>query len=348
MLGSIYGCSVGVGCMANTECIRKKTQFLEYGHAPVSAYAVAMGLPCVVIVCMVIGCCTAVRARQAEHNEVELTMPMEPAARNSDDEVRRSFLARVTPRCVGCRHNRRRLPTKRACLCCSSLLVLAVLLSCVLVLHWPRQPIIDYCNKEMYWSVIANDIALAAIKSHISADFEQLLSAYNPNRVDLTIESVAADLEYPPESGQKIGSMTISNWTIPAGSVADALATISLTVSKWDAFNLAKVYREGALKIGVIADVDFKLRAYGFRVIKASFSMGDMVIDTAAPSDTTYCTCEKKNDTAVIDTRNSSTDVTNTSFENGKSRFSALSNIHPVSSLKSYFGRRRQNTSVVV
>ena len=54
VLGSPYGCAVGVSCMANTGCIRKHPKFIEVQSAPGFVYIISMGV--FVLVCGLAGC----------------------------------------------------------------------------------------------------------------------------------------------------------------------------------------------------------------------------------------------------------------------------------------------------
>ena len=114
------------------------------------------------------------------------------------------------------------------------------------VSHFPRPPVIDYCNQETDWkSLIVNLESLISTDNKVYGSFEFLLSVYNPNRVDAYVESISGKLFYPPESGNQIGTIDISNWDIPAGSVSDGLAVIALSIERFSALNLARLYWQG-------------------------------------------------------------------------------------------------------
>merc|ERR1711933_223346 len=129
------------------------------------------------------------------------------------------------------------------------------------------------------------------VTEHVYADFEFLVSVYNPNRVEVKVEKVAGTLFYPPEGGTQIGTVTITNFTVAAGAVSDTLATVSLSLERWVALDLAQLYARGKLKVGAKARVDFSVLAYGLKLIHSSMVQEGIEVDTAAPLDMHYCNC---------------------------------------------------------
>lgn len=89
---------------------------------------------------------------------------------------------------------------------------------------------------------------LISADNKVYGSFEFLLSVYNPNRVDIDIESIQGRLFYPPGSDNQIGTIEISDWSIPAGSISDGLAVIALSIERFSALNLARLYYEGILR----------------------------------------------------------------------------------------------------
>eukprot|EP00928_Gymnodinium_smaydae_P055547 TRINITY_DN39060_c0_g1_i1.p1 TRINITY_DN39060_c0_g1~~TRINITY_DN39060_c0_g1_i1.p1 ORF type:complete len:426 (+),score=51.59 TRINITY_DN39060_c0_g1_i1:55-1278(+) len=294
-IGSVYGCAIGVSCMANTECVRKAPEYLGHTRAPLEAGVLGVFLFALALVCL-LGCHCKLRLvslRETSGAAVELSSSAQGACEGESTDRRgetgRLRLAARALRCPRFSSSFER-PTGRRCLISCIVLVVSLAFCCLLVSHWPREPVVSYCNKELQWSGLIESLATSVVEGNVTVRLEQLLSVYNPNRVDVTLESIRVKLTYPPESSDEVGSISLDGYAIPAGHVSDALATISFDVNKWTAMELAKSYYEGSLKIGAFAGVVYRLNAYGVRVIASSFSES-MVIDTAAPSDTLYCHC---------------------------------------------------------
>lgn len=175
--------------------------------------------------------------------------------------------------------------------CCYVVLApLSLLLGLLFVMYFPRQPVVDYCSKELDWAGLINNIE-TLVTEHVYADFEFLVSVYNPNRVSVKLDKVAAQLLYPPTSTSQIGTVTITNATLEAGSVSDTLATVSLSLERWAALDLAQKYARGKLKVGLHARVDFSIKAYGVKLIRSSLVQEGIEVDTAVPLDMQYCNC---------------------------------------------------------
>ena len=73
--------------------------------------------------------------------------------------------------------------------------------------------------------------------------------------MDVHLESVEGKIFYPAKAGHQIGTVSINNMKIPAGSVGDGLAVISLSIERWAALNIARLYYEGMLQVGAAVEV---------------------------------------------------------------------------------------------
>ncbi|CAD7962597.1 unnamed protein product [Amoebophrya sp. A25] len=309
--GSPYGCAVGVSCMANTECKRKQPVFIGFAPAPDYVYIATFGLLAVFLSmagCVQCICYRVYKSVQIARAEIEQSYEGTQLRSGVDEDARAvtvadeqdgrgpqritaldpastrpALWARIIDRLVsGCFRN--------TCCLCLILLPFLILGSIVFVVHYPREPVIDYCSKELEWSKLINNIE-TLVTEQVYADFEFLLSVYNPNRVDAHIDEVKARLYYPPGSTNLIGTVGLKNYTAAGGSVSDGLAVVSLAVERWSALDLAKQYALGQLKIEVRGEVSFALNAYGWKVVHTTVDLPLQVIDTAAPIDMTYCNC---------------------------------------------------------
>ncbi|CAD7958718.1 unnamed protein product [Amoebophrya sp. A120] len=303
VLGSMYGCTVGVSCMANTECKRKQPEYVGFGSAPDFVYFLTFGillLFALMALCTQCICYRVYKSVQQAREEIEQSYELQNHASTEEEESlnyaeaarraaerRPALWARIVDRFVsGC--------FKNSCFCCALLFPVLFLTGTVFVLHYPQMPIINYCSKELEWGKLIENVE-TVITEQVYADFEFLLSVYNPNKVEVTIEEMKGSLYYPPTSSSSnnlIGTVNLKNFTASAGSVSDGLAVVSLAVERWSALNLAKEYALGNLKILAKGEIVFSLKIYGFQMVQTmTAAVPDQVIDTAAPLDMTYCNC---------------------------------------------------------
>lgn len=172
---------------------------------------------------------------------------------------------------------------------------LLLLLAGVTLMFFPKEPQISYCSKELDWAALINNVE-SLVTNQVYAEFEFLISVYNPNRVEAHIDKLAARLYYPPEGVDnpihQIGEVRINNFNADAGAVSDTFATVTLTMERFLALDLAQKYARGLLTLSAVADLDFGLKMYGQKVLHMAVQQRGIEIDTASPQDMSWCNCK--------------------------------------------------------
>lgn len=171
-----------------------------------------------------------------------------------------------------------------------SLLIIGI----VLVLHVPRAPVTSICYDGFDWTKIMNNIEVY-YTSKLYADYELLVSLYNPNRVDLNVTSLSGVVYFPPHiGGTQVGSILVQSFFAPAGYVTDIKGVLSFDMDKYVALNLGRNYQKGKLELGIDLSLGLEVKAHGLLVFWASrFDLQRSVVNVNAPSDRTYCKCEE-------------------------------------------------------
>jgi len=108
-------------------------------------------------------------------------------------------------------------------------------------MYYPRQPVVNFCNKQIDWTHLIMNIE-TIVTDQVYADFEFLLSVYNPNRAHVQIAEIEGSLFYPAGSSQVIGRIQVANFDIPGGSVSDAISVVKLSMPKYLALEIATKY----------------------------------------------------------------------------------------------------------
>ena len=136
------------------------------------------------------------------------------------------------------------------------------------VINWKRSPNkqqeVNFCNGEVDWKSII--MSLANGMQQIDADYEMLMSLYNPNRLDIDVHSFQGEFFFHTMAGseQSVASVRLSPYLIPSGSVADKIAVLSIGVERWSAFELAALYSEGEMVLHGDVGVSFQPNPFTF------------------------------------------------------------------------------------
>ena len=138
-------------------------------------------------------------------------------------------------------------------------------------------------------------MSLANGMQQIDADYEMLMSLYNPNRLDIDVHSFQGEFFFHTMAGseQSVASVRLSPYLIPSGSVADKIAVLSIGVERWSALELAALYWEGKLVLHGDIDVSFQLRFWDTPLFwPLSLSVKHVPIDVKQPQHQTHCNCK--------------------------------------------------------
>ncbi|CAM9150087.1 unnamed protein product [Choristocarpus tenellus] len=259
-IGSRFGCIIGTYCYNNDQCQREEPEHRGYAAPPL---AVILGV--LLVGGTAVTCGLATIALTSEFAKQSATPAAIPAyvslagdaetgsaseSEEDDFEGRRPKEGRLTQGQVLGQHRMRHAsphPTfaastsvgggapspfsrkvhsfaKIACGCS----VVGVLLLCASVVTFsPHVPGVNVCNTQFDWGSIVSSLKHAGAE----ADFQILVSVYNPNVLDVLVESGTAVLNH---KHNEIGTLVFEPILLQGGYVTDTLLTITIDVTKWD------------------------------------------------------------------------------------------------------------------
>merc|ERR1740117_1404497 len=109
----------------------------------------------------------------------------------------------------------------------------------ILVLFSPHPPRTSICYDGVDWTGIVKNINVG-FGSRYYADYELLLSLYNPNRVDLNVTSLRGVVHFPVGSldQHEVGTVTLGDFFAKAGSITDTIGMLSFSLDRWNALDM--------------------------------------------------------------------------------------------------------------
>lgn len=164
----------------------------------------------------------------------------------------------------------------------------------LLVMFSPKTPLTSICYDAVDWSGIVKNINVF-YGSKYYADYEILLSLYNPNRVDLNVTSMRGQVHFPARTHnqREVGTVTLNDFFATAGSITDTLGILSFSMDRWNALNLSTSYLSGNLEISIDLSLGFEVRTHKVPLSwSSSLQMDRMIVNVNDPVDYTYCKCK--------------------------------------------------------
>ncbi|CAM9809323.1 unnamed protein product [Scytosiphon promiscuus] len=166
-------------------------------------------------------------------------------------------------------------------------IILGVLATCGAVVAFaPHAPGVNVCNTEFDWGSIVHSIKSADVQ----ADFQILVSIYNPNVLDATIETGTATLYH---KHTEVGTMAFQPAVLAGGYVTDLLFTMTFNTEVWDEARLGLEYETGQLAFLMDATVSAAVMWHGLKTYPFTFSIHDYYIKVADTTgyDRSLCNC---------------------------------------------------------
>lgn len=179
-------------------------------------------------------------------------------------------------------------------------LLLLVALGCggiALIVFSPREPVSTVCYQQMDWAGIMKNMAF---ERNYFADYELLLSLYNPNRVDLNISSTRGQVHFPARGpGQReVGTITLNDFVAAAGSVTDTIGMLSFSMDRWHALDLGSAYAKGQLELAFDISLGVEVMTTRMPLLwRSRMDMDRMIVNVTEPFDDKYCRCKGSNST---------------------------------------------------
>ena len=224
--------------------------------------------------------------KNASQSLVDETSSHENAVRNASKLTLRtndqgSALSRNT--------RRRQRPSSvhqmyRGCQFCYIFTVLSsIILFVVGMAYAPRQPQLNVCTNEVAWKDIVE--GLASLK--MSANFDLLMSVYNPNRFEVDLSKGSGQFHH---DGQYVGSFDIPEAVISELSISDIVVKVSFSPDKWSALSLTSEYYRGKLTLTVGGHTHVKIPGLNYQ-FDAKFQDIEVNVNDPSMDDTHLCAC---------------------------------------------------------
>eukprot|EP00752_Nemacystus_decipiens_P006985 g6265.t1 len=171
-------------------------------------------------------------------------------------------------------------------LVCGTGLAATLIICGVVVAFAPHAPGVNVCNTEFDWGSIVHSIAKVAVE----ADFQILVSIYNPNMLDAKIESGTAILSH---KHTPVGTMAFHPAVLTGGYVTDILLTITFNGEVWEEAHLGLEYETGQLAFLMDATVSASVMWHGHKTYPFTFSIHDYYIKVSDTTDydRSLCNC---------------------------------------------------------
>ncbi|CAM9276403.1 unnamed protein product, partial [Chrysoparadoxa australica] len=156
--------------------------------------------------------------------------------------------------------------------CVCGLFLSWVLLGCAAILALtPHIPVVNVCNTQFDWGSIVHSLS----RAQVEADYQLLLSVYNPNIVNVHLNSGTAVLKH---SHTEVGNIILEPFMAHAGHITDILLTIAISSETWDDLQLGLEFYTGALTFFMDAQISASLMVLGAQTFPFSFSVNDYFI----------------------------------------------------------------------
>lgn len=172
----------------------------------------------------------------------------------------------------------------RGCQFCYIFTVLSsIVLFVVGMAYAPRQPQINVCTNQVAWKDIVE--GLASLK--MSANFDLLMSVYNPNRFEVDLSKGSGQFHH---DGQYVGSFVIPEGVISELSISDIVVKVSFSPDKWSALSLTSEYYRGKLALTVEGHTHVKIPGLNYQ-FDAKFQDIEVNVNDPSLDDTHLCAC---------------------------------------------------------
>jgi len=190
------------------------------------------------------------------------------------------------------RHHRRRVGRSmqrlyNTCAFCYLLsLVVIGLVAFGSIRYFPRPPAFNICNDHLAWSSLIDSVTARKVE----ADIQILASISNPNHFDVVLDMGKGTFLHGDDF---LGTLDIPPTTVAAMAITDVLIVASFTPERWEAFSIAKEFRQGTLVLHLALEMELRVPAllnYEFTVSIKDHEIR-MSDDAGAAADRSLCAC---------------------------------------------------------
>lgn len=318
VIGSVFGCTVGMDCKDSLECMRQEPEYIGTGTVPtgkivlfifVSLSVLALFVSCFYALCYWNQKCREQRNRLITENDddessIDLTPFITPTTRLSSstrhssggrdhneprtttisiNNAGNSTIIRNNNNNGGGRCN---IWLVRFCRCCCIMTVLAIVVFIILGVYlFPQIPGYSICSNRIEWGSILKALSGGELAANVELHF----SVYNPNRFTLNCESISAELQYHQNT---IGSGSYGHVIFDSGTITDVIVITKFNPNVMIATAMYKEHLEGKLMID--AKLNFKTTVWLFQQpllnLNTSYTVNNIAMDSFNTRQ--YCKCK--------------------------------------------------------
>ncbi|CAM9307226.1 unnamed protein product [Discosporangium mesarthrocarpum] len=169
---------------------------------------------------------------------------------------------------------------------CGSAVALVLVVCAAVVSFAPHAPGVNVCNTQFDWGSIVHSMK----KASIEADFQLLVSVYNPNVLDVKLESGTAVLYHKHD---EVGTMVFDPVLLQGGYITDILLNIAFNAEAWEDFHIGLEYEMGELAFLMDATISASVLWHGFKTYPFTFNINHYSIKVSDVTnyDRSLCNC---------------------------------------------------------
>lgn len=244
--GSVYGCAVGTGCY-QFDCMRTTPESAST-QTPTFGEVLGIGMGLLFICCCALTCVNLVKVFRDSTVRVErqrdtryISMSSRGNSKDEEDEEDPTWLVPQIER-------RKANPVANCCLrhvalCCGTSVLVATIVAVLIIAFFPHYPRYELCNSELDWSSLLD----SAERFAFQADYDVVVSAYNPNQFDMGVEALNANIKF---QGSLVATVEHSEPVkIPASTIVDVVVRITFRPSVSEALAMRSQYRQQRLSL---------------------------------------------------------------------------------------------------
>jgi len=146
-----------------------------------------------------------------------------------------------------------------------------VMVAVAVFLYTPQVPDVNVCNTALDWGSLFTGLE----RLKLEADYQLLLSVYNPNRLDVAISSGQGVFKHDHEA---IGQVEVAPFLIKGGAITDVLVTLVFTPSVWKSLQLDLAFQTGSLMLMVDMNVAGRVIWNGRRLFPFTYGLQNYFI----------------------------------------------------------------------
>ncbi len=180
----------------------------------------------------------------------------------------------------------KRLPTIMG-VCCAVTSLVATIIAILLLAFYPHYPSYNICSSGLDWRSILRGLEHLSLE----AEYDIVLSVYNPNRFDFAVNDIDISLSY---KGEKVATVQDNDLHLfPASSISDSVLNLKFLPSISQALSMQHDLGEGSLRFTANGNVGgyFSPLGWNYGFFR---SVDDHIIAVGGDDDRSLCNCPQQ------------------------------------------------------